>query len=83
MDTSISSTPKSSRKGNTHCIAPGCTNYYSKTDKDIHCHCFPKNNDGLCKEWITKMKLANPPKLKCARVCSAHFTDQDYELSFF
>ncbi len=80
MDTSIQSTPKSYKKGNINCMAPGCTNYKSKTDENVHYHRVPKDNEKLCNEWINKMKLANPPKLQYARVCSAHFTDEDYEL---
>ena len=71
---------KSSKKRSTgaHCLAPGCTNSRRK-NKKVHYHRLPLANKPLLNVWLSKMKLARPPKLEHARICGDHFTTQDYE----
>lgn len=59
-------------------MAPGCTNYHGK-NKSVQYHHFPVDDKDLGQKWLRVMKLASPPKLENARVCSLHFTDDDYE----
>ena len=64
--------------GGSHCIAPGCTNYYYK-DSSKHYHRLPLKNKTLLKAWLQRLKRKDPPVNEYARVCSDHFVpDQDY-----
>ena len=47
--------------------------------KKVHYHRLPLANKPLPNVWLSKMKLARPPKLEHARICSDHFTTQAYE----
>jgi hypothetical protein len=61
-----------------HCIAPGCTNYYSKNN-NVHYHRLPLNRPQELRRWLQKLKLSKPPVNQWARVCSVHFVSEDYE----
>ena len=84
MDKDRETSPSSSwkKKRNTatgmHCMAPGCTNN-RKNNTQVHYHRLPLSNKPLLKQWMAKMKLANPPKLSFARLCGQHFTPDDYQ----
>ena len=60
-----------------HCIAPGCANWFYK-NRDKHFHQFPANNSQRSREWLQKLKRMDPPTHHNARVCSDHFTENDY-----
>ena len=61
-----------------HCIAPGCRQYYYKCPSK-HFQRVPKDKPQLLGQWLQRMKLKDPPKQEYARVCSDHFTDDDYQ----
>ena len=63
-------------KTGVHCMAPGCVNWYYKC-KDKKFHRLPKQ-ESRRKHWLQILKLACPPAAGSARVCSDHFTDDDY-----
>ncbi len=65
-----------------HCIAPGCTNYYYKA-QDRHYHQLPLNDKSRLKQWLQSMKRKAAPVNSHARVCSDHFTQEDYEVEGF
>ena len=76
MASFVSRSRKRPRTG-INCIAPGCTNYYGK-DNTVHYHRVPADRI-QAQEWLNKLKLARPPRLEYARVCSNHFSDDQYE----
>lgn len=59
-------------------MAPGCSNN-RKNNTRVHYHRLPLSKPSLTQVWLAKMKLAKPPKLEFARVCSVHFMADDYE----
>lgn len=67
------------RSTGMHCMAPGCSNNHCN-NPELHYHRLPLGNQSLLNEWLAKMKLARPPKLQYARVCSQHFTADDYQV---
>lgn len=59
-----------------HCMAPGCANvYYSKPG--VSYHRLPSKGSRVT-EWLQAMKRKDWPNIQYARVCSDHFTDEDY-----
>ena len=77
MEPSVLPSRKRPRTG-INCMVPGCTNYRGK-DNTVQYHRIPADKD-MAQQWLRVTKLANPPKLQYARLCSAHFTDDCYEL---
>ena len=63
-------------KTGVHCMAPGCVSWYYKC-KEKKFHRLPKQ-ESRRKQWLQMLKLACPPAAGSARVCSYHFTDDDY-----
>lgn len=59
------------------CAIATCKNYKKKTP-DILFHRFPAN-DHYKKLWIEKCKRKDAFRPHCSRICSAHFTEEDYE----
>ena len=76
--------PKKKKTGSTkaptgtHCIAPGCTQFYYKSPGK-HFHRLPVNKPQLLRQWLQRLKRQDPPESKYARVCSDHFLDTDYK----
>ena len=61
------------------CAVALCGNYSRKTKgKNISYHSFPQNAD-LRNIWITKCKRADTVNVRTARICSDHFSEEDYE----
>lgn len=65
------------------CSVPFCRNNSNVKNKDGHkwtFFCFPKNPT-LQREWLDKCKVKNKNSINVAnaRICSAHFTNDDYE----
>ena len=67
------------RSTGMHCMAPGCSNNHRK-NPEVHFHRLPWRHQLVVQQWLARMKLARPPKLQYARVCSQHFVEDDYEL---
>lgn len=61
-----------------HCIAPGCTNWYYKT-QDKSYHRLPLGDDVRLKKWLHNMKRKGAPVNENSHVCSDHFTSDSYE----
>lgn len=62
------------------CAFPGCSNK-AKSLSPFKFHRIPSKDVDLQKLWLTAMKrdVNTPPAaLRRLRVCSAHFTDEDY-----
>ncbi len=62
-----------------HCIAPGCRNWYYKA-KEKHYHTLPLGDKDRMKVWLQKLKRKNVPVNSNSKVCSDHFTKEDYVL---
>ena len=58
-------------------MAPGCVNTFYRNVR-VHYHRLPVSNPAQLKQWLQVMKRKECPDLKYARVCSEHFTDEDY-----
>lgn len=65
-----------------HCMVPGCTNGSKKTKgTEISYHRLPKDAK-LKKIWISKTSRLNPGKENSCYVCSSHFTQDCFEVSY-
>ena len=79
MANSTTSISTHKRTSGAHCMAPGCSNTYYK-ESNVHYHRLPTDTKRL-KQWLHAMKRnhVDLPNLQHARVCSAHFLDDDYK----
>lgn len=73
------------KKTMVRCAVFACKSNNKKTLKNpannensISYHSFPKN-EGLCKEWINKCSRSDKFSTKNARICSKHFSADDFE----
>lgn len=63
----------------TSCCVPRCQNRASK-NSNISFHAFPFSNPELLKKWLHNIRRKNfTPSKNSSRVCSVHFTDDDYK----
>jgi THAP domain len=51
-------------------------------NKSLSFHKFPQNNKSLSKIWVLKCKRLDSVNVNNARVCSLHFSPQDFILDF-
>ncbi|XP_025423124.1 THAP domain-containing protein 1-like [Sipha flava] len=61
------------------CVAYGCSNRY-KSNSLIHFFRFPLNNEVTTKLWTDAIKRKNFIPNQWSRICSVHFTDNDYQI---
>ncbi|XP_026806139.1 LOW QUALITY PROTEIN: THAP domain-containing protein 1-like [Rhopalosiphum maidis] len=61
------------------CAAYGCTNRY-QAGQNIHFFRFPISNKELVKKWISAIKRKSFEASQWSRICSVHFTEQDYQV---
>lgn len=62
----------------TRCTVATCKNSSAKTDRNVIYHSFPKNKS-VRDVWIQKCKRDGKWNPGACHVCSAHFTQEDYE----
>ncbi len=62
-----------------HCVAPGCTNWFYKTDESVHYHRLPLGNKRRVAQWLQNMKRKDAPAGESARICCQHFTADSYK----
>ena len=69
----------------TYCLIPGCDDVRKKQKQHpMSYHRFPKDRE-LCQQWLRAIshprydENTHPDSLKHQRVCSQHFTADDYE----
>ncbi|CAL8117896.1 unnamed protein product [Orchesella dallaii] len=58
------------------CAVAECRN---RNGPDLAFHRFPSHDKVRCKKWEVKCKRLDKLNVANARVCAAHFTDEDYE----
>ncbi|XP_034038525.1 THAP domain-containing protein 5-like [Thalassophryne amazonica] len=63
------------------CMAPGCSNEGYKK-KIISYHALPLRNKERLGQWLSAMKLKDPPVTRFSKVCSDHFERDCYERDF-
>ena len=56
-----------------YCIAFGCNNKDGDHKRGVRFHHLPLRNKPLLKQWLTKLRLQNPPVRRSSLVCSEHF----------
>uniref|UniRef100_A0AAR2JZD4 THAP-type domain-containing protein n=1 Tax=Pygocentrus nattereri TaxID=42514 RepID=A0AAR2JZD4_PYGNA len=64
------------------CSVPGCDKYEEARAKGVIFHRFPEKDVELCKRWLAAIgRDVNTPQKNYVylRVCSQHFTPDDYE----
>lgn len=62
-----------------HCLAVGCSNTYKNSKGRITFHKLPEDKYRR-KQWLAKIKREGElPRPENCRVCSDHFTTEDYE----
>ena len=68
------------------CSAPGCSNRSNKDpEKRLSFHRLPYRNKKLAKKWLEQIRRAErfmTTKLENVYVCSNHFTEDCFELSY-
>jgi len=68
------------------CFAPGCSNRSEKdAEKRLSFHRLPYRNKKLAKKWLGQLRRDErfmAKKLENVYVCSDHFTEDWYELSY-
>jgi len=62
------------------CAVANCTN--SQRNGSHSLHAFPKKNKNLAQEWLVKCKRQDFVNIRNARICSEHFTPEDFEVDF-
>ena len=62
------------------CEAYNCFSEYNKTDVNVMYHRFPANR-GTRRKWIRRLKLKSVKLKANSRLCSKHFTSEDYVTS--
>ena len=60
-----------------YCAAFGCNND-SRYNTSVSYHCFPRDK-ALQDQWLARISLADLVVTKHSRLCSLHFTPDDYE----
>lgn len=67
------------------CIVPGCTLYKQSKAEGAIFHSFPLKDVERCRKWLMAIGHAKygvdtaVDRMKSLRVCSKHFTDDDYK----
>ncbi|XP_036378350.1 peroxynitrite isomerase THAP4-like isoform X2 [Megalops cyprinoides] len=71
------------------CAVPGCRNHKKVAEKStLSFHRFPTRNAVRCRDWLARIRNKafdeNTPleKLKSYRVCSQHFTEDDFKTDY-
>jgi hypothetical protein len=60
------------------CVAYGCkSGYKSDNRKDVTFHSFPKDPE-VCSKWLRAIPRKDFQPSKHSRMCSLHFTDDDF-----
>lgn len=82
MDESVEQSTTGKKKSAYHCCVPQC-NGDSRYHQDLHFHRIPgrAKDEKLRKEWLVKIRRDEGPDFKITtstRVCSRHFTKEDY-----
>lgn len=63
------------------CVVKGCKNYSNKKNKQLVRYFSFPNDENLKKQWISACQIdCEKHNIKYSRVCSNHFTDEDYSL---
>lgn len=81
-DESVEQSTTGKKKSAYHCCVPQC-NGDSRYHEDLHFHRIPGRamDEKLRKEWLVKIRRDEGPEFKITtstRVCSRHFTKEDY-----
>ncbi|XP_025414926.1 THAP domain-containing protein 1-like [Sipha flava] len=61
------------------CAAYGCTNMY-QVEYNISFFRFPVSNNDLMSKWVSAIKRKNFKLSQWSRICSIHFTEQDFQV---
>ncbi|XP_068214164.1 uncharacterized protein [Palaemon carinicauda] len=64
------------------CIAWGCKNRSQGIGGHVGFHTFPLKNPALLKKWLDALRISSRVLNKYCRVCSDHFSPQDYKRDF-
>ncbi|XP_062512513.1 THAP domain-containing protein 5-like [Corticium candelabrum] len=62
-----------------YCIAYGCNNKDKDRQRGVRFYRLPLKNEPLLKEWLSKLRLKDPPLSQNSRVCTEHFHSDCFE----
>lgn len=67
-----------------YCAVAGCNSNNNKKSKNMSCSyryfTFPTSNKEICKLWVQKCYQKSDFNVKYGRICSKHFSDDDYRI---
>lgn len=64
-----------------HCMVPGCTNCSQRCGGRVSFHRIPSDQKTR-KIWVNRIPRVNPRPVAYSYVCSDHFTEDAFEVSF-